>query len=277
MKYKLICTDMDGTLLNDKHDISEENKSALIKAHNKGIAIAITTGRLFTSARAYSDLIGFNVPIIAANGAYIRDSDKDSCIFNCSFSYDELLFIYDTLKKNNLPSIFYTHDTAISEKPLANDHPYVIHNKMMPDYKINFCIKEDIKELLHKYSNEISKVICIENNTEKHDTLLKVKEELKSTNLFEVVSSSSNNFEVMKKGISKGNAVKELAKSLNIDRSEIICFGDNENDLSMIKYAGLGVAMGNACQLLKDNADYITDTNINSGVAKALKKWCFED
>ncbi len=277
MKYKLICTDMDGTLLNDKHDISEENKSALIEAHNKGITIAITTGRLFTSARAYSDLIGFDVPIIAANGAYIRNSDNDSCIFNCAFSYDELLLIYNTLNKNNLPSIFYTHDTAISEKPLDNNHPYVIHNKMMPNYKINFCIKKDIKELLHKYSTEISKVICIENNAENYDILLKVKEELKSTNLFEVVSSNSNNFEVMKKGISKGNAVKELAKSLNIDRSEIICFGDNENDLSMIKFAGLGVAMGNACQLLKDNADYITDTNINSGVAKALKKWCFED
>ena len=94
---------------------------------------------------------------------------------------------------------------------------------------------------------------------------------------FEVVSSGPNNFEVMKKGTSKGNAVKELALSLNIKRDEIICLGDNENDLSMIKYAGLGIAMGNACELLKKEADYITDTNINSGVAKAIKKWCFEE
>ena len=278
MKYKLICTDMDGTLLNDKHEISEENKAALIEAHNKGICVAITTGRLFTSAKAYSDLIGFNIPIIAANGAYIRLSDGDSCIFSSVFSHDELLFIYKTLKQYDLPSIFYTYNTAISDTPLADNHPYVIHNKSLPsDKQIHFCIGENINELLKKYDNEVSKVICIENNPKKHDILFKVKGILKSTNLFEVVSSSTNNFEIMKKGTSKGNAVKELAKSLNINRDEIICFGDNENDLSMIKYAGLGVAMGNASQLLKDNSDYITDTNTNSGVAKAIKKWCFEE
>lgn len=278
MKYKLICTDMDGTLLNEQHEINEETKETLMEAHKKGIIIAITTGRLFASAKAYSDLIGFKTPIIASNGAYIRESDSDKCIFNSIFSNDEILMIYDIIKKNNLSSIFYTHNAAISEKPLPPNHPYIANNKVLSlNNRIEFCIGKDILQSFKKYDGEISKVICIENDVNKHDTLFKVKDELKSMGCFEVVSSGPNNFEVMKKGTSKGNAVKELALSLNIKRDEIICLGDNENDLSMIKYAGLGIAMGNACELLKKEADYITDTNINSGVAKAIKKWCFEE
>ena len=278
MKYKLICTDMDGTLLNDKHEISKDNKEALKKAHEQGIVIALTTGRLFASAKAYSDMLGFKVPIIASNGAYIRESDNDKYIFSSTLTNDEVLKIYEILKKNNLSSIFYTHNAAISEKPLPKNHPYIANNKILSiNNQIKFCINENMTESFKKYDGEISKAICIVNNKEKLDTLFKVKEELKSMNCFEVVSSNPNNFEIMKKGTSKGKAVKELASILNIKQNEIISFGDNENDLSMIKYAGLGIAMGNASNLLKDNADYITDSNINSGVAKAIKKWCLEE
>ena len=77
----------------------------------------------------------------------------------------------------------------------------------------------------------------------------------------------------MKKDTSKGNAVKHLAKMLNISRDEIMCIGDSENDLSMIRYAGIGVAMGNGLDILKNEADFITDSNVNSGVSKAIKKF----
>jgi hypothetical protein len=88
-----------------------------------------------------------------------------------------------------------------------------------------------------------------------------------------VVSSYSNNFEVMSKGISKGNAVSILSDMLGIERENVMCIGDSENDLSMIKFAGLGVAMGNAAECIKENADYITDINNEDGVAKAIEKF----
>ena len=77
----------------------------------------------------------------------------------------------------------------------------------------------------------------------------------------------------MPAGTSKGEAVKRLAEILKIRPEEVICMGDSENDLSMIKYAGLGIAMGNAIDLVKENSDYITDTNENSGVGKAIEKF----
>ncbi|MDU5414364.1 MAG: HAD-IIB family hydrolase, partial [Clostridium perfringens] len=110
----------------------------------------------------------------------------------------------------------------------------------------------------------------------KLNDLFKAKEELKKYEDLEVVSSSPSNFEVMNKGTSKGRAVKVLADILNINREEIMCLGDSENDLSMIEFAGLGVAMGNAEEFLKEKADYITDTNENDGVAKAIEKFVLD-
>ena len=90
---------------------------------------------------------------------------------------------------------------------------------------------------------------------------------------FEVVSSRFDNFEVMNSGVSKGNAVKILADYYGISSEQVICIGDSENDLSMIKFAGLGVAMENGSKLVKDAAQYITASNNGDGVAKVIEKF----
>ncbi len=81
MSYKLICIDMDGTLLNNKHEISERNKEAIKKATERGVKVAVTTGRLFTSAKYYAGLLGVKTPIISCNGAFIREKDEDKIIY----------------------------------------------------------------------------------------------------------------------------------------------------------------------------------------------------
>ena len=88
MAIKLICIDMDGTLLDNNHNISKENKKALLEATKKGIVVAITTGRLFASAKYYSDLIGINAPIISSNGAYIKEKDSSKVIYESTLSLD---------------------------------------------------------------------------------------------------------------------------------------------------------------------------------------------
>ncbi|OJT75988.1 hydrolase, partial [Clostridioides difficile] len=120
-----------------------------------------------------------------------------------------------------------------------------------------------------KADNEILKCILFSENV---DSLREAKEEFKKQEDLEVVSSGKINFEVMSKGTSKGIAVKKFCDILGIDSEEVICIGDNENDISMIKFAGLGIAMGNATDEVKSMADFVTDTNVNDGVAKALRK-----
>jgi len=108
------------------------------------------------------------------------------------------------------------------------------------------------------------------------EKIRKAKISLRDMNEFEVVSSHYDNFEVTAKGVSKGNAVKVLADYYRINSKQVICIGDSENDSSMIIYAGLGIAMGNADDVVKEAAKYITDTNNSDGVAKAIEKFVLE-
>ncbi|MBE6055218.1 MAG: HAD family phosphatase [Clostridium sartagoforme] len=272
---KLICIDMDGTLLNSRDEITDRNKEALRKARELGVTIAITTGRLFSSAKYYSDLIGVDTAVLASNGAYIRinQNGKDT-VLETPLPKDIVLSIYNICKKHGLSANFNSWDTLIRENEIPESHAYHIMNKNLPDdKKVNFLVDtKDFLNTLKNFNGNILKGIVFEDSSNK-DNLWAAKEELKETfgDTLHVVSSGANNFEVILGTISKGIAVAYLAESLNLKPNEVMCLGDSENDLSMIEYAGIGVAMGNGLELIKDAADYITDTNDNSGVAKAIE------
>ncbi|MGL4450831.1 MAG: Cof-type HAD-IIB family hydrolase [Sarcina sp.] len=277
MKYKLIAIDMDGTLLSNKHEVPEFNKEMIKKATEAGVKIAITTGRLFASARKYSDLIGVETPIISSNGAYIREKDRDEVIYESNFSRKQFEEVNEVIKKYKFQTYMNTSDTVISEDKLPDDHAYkMVDDELDDKYKIKFIEDVSFEEAYKDFSNDILKFICIDESTDKEE-LKKAKEELLKFDDLEIVSSWKNNFEVMPAGTSKGSAVQKLAEILGIKQEEVICIGDSENDLSMIKYAGLGVAMGNASEIIKENANYITDTNCNAGVGKMIAKFIFDE
>ncbi|WP_288479572.1 Cof-type HAD-IIB family hydrolase [uncultured Clostridium sp.] len=275
MAIKLICTDMDGTLLNTDHTVSDKNKATLKKAIDKGIIIAISTGRLFTSANFYRELIGINTPIISSNGAYIKDRNTNKVIYENGLSLEETIEIYTILKNYNLSIFFNTWDTAISDKEFLNNHAYLISNEGITNEedKTKFIVEKDLINVLNKKNGEILKAICIDYSKENIKEIQLARKEIEKLDKYEVVCSSPYNFEIMKKGTSKGNAVKTLAEMLGINKEEIMCIGDSENDLSMIEYAGVGVAMGNALDIVKEKAKYITLDNDHSGVAAAIEKY----
>lgn len=267
---------MDGTLLNSKHEVSERNKEALKKAKELGVNIAIATGRLFCSARYYSDIIGVNTAVIASNGAYIKTNYEDTALLENPMPKDVAIKIYNIVKKYGLSVNFNSWDTLIREYPVPKTHAYYVMNKILPEEKqVKFIINSDnFVNALEAFEGNILKGIVIEEKENK-DHLWAAKKELKSIfgDKLHIVSSGNDNFEVMIGSSSKGNAVAHLAKSLNLSPEEVMCIGDSENDLSMINFAGIGVAMGNGLDLLKNAADYITDTNNNDGVAKAIENF----
>ncbi|MBU5315980.1 Cof-type HAD-IIB family hydrolase [Clostridium bornimense] len=276
MNYKLICIDMDGTLLdNSAKNIPNENLEAIKSATEKGVKVAITTGRLFTSARYFSDLIGVKTPVIASNGAYIREKDSDKVIAEFLLGEENIKAILDVVKEYDIRVFFNTVDTVITDKDILQGNAYMEMNKDLPkEMQVKFLINEDLKSTSLRYKDEILKCICInENNVYNTKEIEELKMKLKEIDSIEVVSSNHNNFEIMNKGVSKGKAVETLAKEYGIPKDEVIAIGDGENDLSMIKYAGLGVAMGNSSDFIKEQADYVTDTNVNAGVGKVIKKF----
>lgn len=271
MIYKLICLDMDGTLLTTQKELTYRVKKAITMAHEKGIKIALSTGRVFTSAKYYAHMLDIKAPIISSNGAYIREKDKNDIIYKQTLSKEECLDILEIVKKYDFNFYFNTFDTIISSKPYPKGYTYLeMSNKLPEDMKIKLHVNKNIKEEIIKREGEIVKAICIGQDMQHLESARKEIEELKR---FEIVSSLGDNFEIMSKEVSKGRAVKVLADFYGIKREEVICMGDGENDLSMIEYAGLGIAMGNAPNHVKEKADYITDTNDNYGVAKAIEKF----
>lgn len=269
MKYKLLCTDMDGTLLNNEKMVSEETLEAIKLAHEKGAKIAITTGRIFTSAKYYGHLLGIKAPIIASNGAYIREGDN--VIYKCILGVENCKELLKIFKKHNLIPHFYTANGIFAGDEKYTSRFYAKTNQVVPDeFKINIEQTSQWQEIFLEHSEDILKAVAIDDDLEK---LKKAKEEIRNLGKYEVVSSFSNNFEVMNKNVSKGRAVKMLTEHFNVTKDEVIAIGDSENDLSMICYAGLGVAMGNGDDLVKKAAQYITDTNENDGVKKVIDKF----
>lgn len=272
MTIKLICIDMDGTLLEDQQNISIENKNAIKEAVAKGVHVAITTGRVYDCAKLYSDLIGLKTPIISSNGAFIGGSNGEE-IYSNPLGIEDVRDFLTVTSNYKLFAYLNANFGIISTKELPEDHVYKVLNKTLKDEeKIKLDVVSSIEEAYKLYPNEILKGVCI--SKDNVEGLNEAKEELKKLcpNL-EIVSSWNDNFEIMKKGSSKGEAVKQLAKYFNLDKKEVMCIGDSENDLSMIEFAGVGVAMGNAIAKVKEAADYVTDDNTKSGVAKAIRKF----
>lgn len=269
--YKLVCIDMDGTLLNHNFTIPDENVKVLKEAIKKGVQIALVSGRPYNIGKYFANILGPEVHVIGTNGTYFKYKDV---LYEKRLSKEQIQHIYNVVSKYDLIIHFKGYNKLISNKPVEMSHPYkMINPKLQEEDKMQFVENASLEDTLEAENGEIFKAICFNRNKEFKDIVKKAKEEIKQYDDLEVVSSNELNFEVMKAGTSKAEAVKALSGYLGIDRSEIMCIGDNENDISMIKYAALGIAMSNGSDDIKAQADYITDTNDNAGVAKAISKF----
>lgn len=275
MKYKLIVVDMDGTLLNNHHDVSEENKRAIKEAINRGVEVAIATGRIFTSARYFAKLVGTATPIIACNGALIRDYHNDEVIYCNTMNKEDVLEIIKICKNHKIYFQFYDQENFYTEEIKHNSLKYYQWNlKQKEEDQISIIHLEDALKYLETNDVQILKLVVMDENLEK---LEKVRKEIAQLDTIEIVSSWFNNIEIMNKDVSKGQAIEALGKILGIEKSEIIAFGDNYNDLSMKKYSETFVAMGNGEDYVLQQADYITDANDEDGVAKGIRRIVFEE
>lgn len=273
MKYKLMAMDMDGTLLNSSSRVSKRTYEALKKAEDKGVKIVLATGRLYKSAIYYAENLGLKNAIITSNGALIHDIDGN-IIYENNLSDSSALEIMETIEKYNLYYHLYTTDSVYS-KTINKE----ILSRYYADFEGNLIIGtnkfKEFQDILGN-GNKFNKIL-VADNTDTREKLRALEKDLLRIKGIEVTSSWVNNLEMMNKNVSKKTAVMYLCESLNINPEEVITIGDNENDIPMIEYAGLGIAMNNGLDIVKERADYITDTNDNDGVAKAIEKFILGD
>lgn len=273
MSYKMVCIDMDGTLLNSQKKLSEINKVALKKAYDKGVHIIICTGRNTNSAKYFSHLIGIKSAAIANNGAIVLDEDGEVLLFKETLNKEQCVKLLEIGRKYKATPNFHGIGKIYLDSKLRKIVNDLFFNRKVPEiYKIkNIYFKNGSKSWADLFSKEeefFGKCIF----TQSKSKLALIEKEVINGD-FEITYSGKHCLEINNKGVNKGRAVKLLADHYNIKKEEIICIGDNGNDISMIEYAGLGVAMANGTEAVKEIADYVTDSNDNNGVAKVVEEF----
>ncbi|NLK34927.1 MAG: HAD family phosphatase [Gracilibacteraceae bacterium] len=277
LEYKMVVTDMDYTLLNKEKKVSDRNREALKRAADKGVHLVVATGRIYTSARLYARLLGMSSPIIASNGAIIREAsinnkeNTERTIFKDALNEKVIREMIRLSHKYGLYCHFFTENTIYSEKLVNVSLRYTEWNKYMGEEdQVRIKIVDDAEKILEDAKSEVLKAVVSDEDEEK---IQRLRDSIMETGIVSVSQSMKHNLEVMNKGVTKGNAVRILAQMYGINREEIIAIGDNENDISMIEYAGLGIAMGNAEESLKRVADHITGDYQEDGVAEAIEQF----
>lgn len=255
---KLVAIDIDGTLIDDTLKVSKNTIEIIKDLRKRGIEIALVTGRAHAGARKIMDQIGIKLPIISHNGGKVVLEDGKE-IKNTKFPIESVKDVLDYGEANRLYTIVYIDDMFYA----SVDHEINnrIAEKLGVDYKIinNFSedIIEDINLLLLYFKKEITK---------------KELDKFKDLEV-EITTSIPRAVEFIPKGISKAEGLKELKKHLNIKKENILAIGNSLNDLSMLEFAGEGIAMKNSDYLLLENFDNVSlYTNNEEGVYHILKK-----
>lgn len=265
-KY-LIALDLDGTLLTDSKEIDPRTKQTLLKAMNEGHIVVIATGRPHRSSINYYHELGLNTPMVNFNGALLHHPTEEKWdILHNPMSLRTAKKIieasYDLNVRNILAEVmdnvyleqFDEEVIELFQGP-KNNPPFTIGN-------LKNKLTEDPTSLLI-FPNE-KEVHTLRNHlTEFHAELI---EHRNGGAPYHVV-------EIVKKGMNKAVGLHKIAKYYNISKENIIAFGDEDNDLEMIEYVGVGVAMGNAIKELKQVANHITNTNEQNGIGTFLEEY----
>lgn len=266
MEYKIIALDIDGTLTNSQKEITPRTRYALIEAQKKGKKIILASGRHPLGIKNIArDLLldQYGGYVMAFNGGKIIDFSTGQTVVSKDFPLEYLSDILGVIKESNL-TIHTYDDKKIITGGNMNDYSYVeqetLGMEMIIADDFSAAIPEKINKLL--LSGEPTEIdeYC-EFLSKRYDGLL------------DVYKSAPYFLEIMPFGVTKGSMLPMLLKKLELTNEELIAFGDNYNDITMIGYAGLGVAMGNAEEDVKKIANYVCESNDDDGVAKTLEKF----
>lgn len=267
---KLIAIDMDGTLLNSKNQLTKRTYEAISQAQDKGVKVVIATGRVLKSALHYSQELNLNSYVSACNGAIVVD-DKNTPILEKPICLNDMEKIMELGHNLGIYFHFYNEDTFFTKTVVQEviDY-YTPTTKKFKSQSIGIKVYDKIQEILSQENLSVYKFLFIDNNKDKLNLL---RDKLKVINGIDLSSSWNNNIEVMARGASKGSSIEYLCNELGINRHQVMAIGDNENDLSMIRFAGFGVAMDNGEDIVKKASKYITASNEEDGVAKVIEKF----
>lgn len=288
--YKLVAVDLDGTMLDSYGQVTENTKAVIQKTIEKGTDVIIASGRPIDSIKTIAKEIGSNKYFIAGNGALIYDIQKDEILYEKYMKKEKVLEIIKICEENSIAYNVYTDKTILATSLKYNVLYYHKENlKKQEEKRTHINIVENMYEYIKKMDEEkfLKITICDDSKTV-FQSIIRKLEKVKDIEILDVSHMSRKIIEqgtesipieyyyteISSKDVDKWYAIEFLMQKLNLKKEEIVAIGDNVNDKKMIEQAGLGIAMGQSMPKLKELADYITSSNTEEGVAKALEKFC---
>ena len=258
MKYKLIGVDFDGTLLTDNKEVSNKTIKSLKNARKQGIIIVAVTGRTIESVKNVININLFDY-LILNNGSTIYSTKNKEKIFDNYIDKEYAKDITNILEDSSNKIDYCTFEN------------YYTYKADVPE-NIKFIIKvnsiEEVKDNISKMNIFINKDYIL---NDKINEISKYQEELKII-IMQDSDSEKQWIVITPKGISKKKALENLGEYLNIDMDDMIFFGDGLNDIEAISSVGMGIAMGNALEIVKENSKDITKSNNDNGIAYYINR-----
>ncbi|CAM3065749.1 sugar-phosphatase [Lactiplantibacillus plajomi] len=266
MSIKLIAIDMDGTLLNEHSELNPATIAAIHEAQRQGIYVVICTGRPLSGVTPFLDqlkLSGDDSYVITFNGA-MAQTVTGKVVTSLPLSHEDYIDIESLTRKLNV----HCHVESENHIYTANRNisPYTINESSLVNMAIRYRTPEEMRP-----DRPLVKAMIIDHPDILEAAIAKIPAAFHDR--FHIVRSAPYYLEVLNKQASKGRTLADLAKLLNISADETMAIGDQGNDLSMIEYATNSVAMGNAIPEVKQKAKYETRTNVEDGVAYAIRTW----
>lgn len=264
MKYKMIVLDLDGTLTNNKKEITPRTKQALMQAQAAGVHVVLASGRPTYGIVPLAEelkLKGNRGYILAFNGGKIIDCTNNEVLFEQKLDEQLVPILFQETKKAGMEILTYQGEGIAATN---KDDEYVQHEAF-----INKMPVTQYDDFLNQLVYPINKCLIVGDPTPLHELEIRLAKELEGK--MDVYRSADFFLECVPLGIDKARSLNRLISSLDISREEVIACGDGYNDLSMIRFAGLGVAMANAAKDIQSEADFVTLSNEEDGVAHVIE------
>ncbi|WP_075183322.1 sugar-phosphatase [Pantoea sp. 1.19] len=270
MAIQLIAIDMDGTLLNPQHEITPRVKQAIQAARARGVTVVLATGRPFVGVKNYLAELGLNEPgqyCVTNNGALVQRADTGECVAEVTLSLDEYVRFYRLAE--SLGVHFHAMDKDHLYTPNKDISEYTVHESSLTGIPLRYRTLAEMDPAMR-----FPKVMMIDEPAKLDAAIARIPAELKRE--YTIMKSAPYYLEILDKRVNKGTAVSLLAERLGLARDRVMTLGDQENDLAMIAFAGIGVAMGNAVDSVKAITPYHTASNREDGAALAIEKYVLD-
>lgn len=269
-EIKLIALDLDGTLLDSQKRLSSRNKEALLKCMDQGIWIVPCTGRIWSAVPDFLREMNGIRYAITTNGAVVEDVRENKILDERKMPWELAVEIFELAQQFHTMYDVYVGGRAFGELRFAERLTEFGMLPLLQDMvRRTRKFIPDVSAKIRELGEPVEKINYFFGDMQERE---RARAALKARGDVIVTSSFSNNLEINARGATKGEGLLRLAAKLGVKPEETMGFGDNGNDATMMQMAGVGVAMGNAEEDIKNLADYVTDTNDADGVAQALER-----